>query len=115
MKVKFSDTYGNDATYVLHDNELGHAFERLLPMTVEMNKIGSTELAFTPKKKMSTFGAPLAPGGVEGLCYHQPWNQVILYYGGYSEYEDLYEIGYPIAGQGAVRYFKGPIYVEEIY
>lgn len=114
MKVKFSDTYGNDVTYILYDTELGHAFERMLPMTIVLSKIGTTEFSFVPPKKLNTFGAALAPGGAEGLCYHAPWNEIILYYGGYSQYEDLFELGTPIAGQGAVRNLKGPVLVEEI-
>ena len=114
MKVKFSDQNGNDVTYHIHDNELGRAFCRLLPMTVKMTKSGSNELQFSSPKRMNTFGATQAPGGLEGLCYHQPWNEILLYYGGYSEYEDLYEIGMPIAGQGAVKYLRGPVLVEQV-
>ncbi len=115
MKVIFSDQNGNDVTYHIHDNELGRAFVRLLPMTVVMTKSGSNELQFSSPKRMNVFGAPLAPGGLEGLCYHQPWNEILLYYGGYSEYEDLYELGTPIKGQGAVRNLNGPILIEQVY
>ena len=115
MKFKFSDSYGNDVTYEIHDSELGHALERMLPLTVILNQIGSSEMSFVPPKKLSTFGAPIAPGGIEGLCYHEPWNEVILYYGGYSQYENLYEIGMLVAGQGAVRNLHGPVKIEEIY
>lgn len=114
MKIKFSDEYGNDVTYVIEDTELGHAFERLLPQTVRMNKIGSNEMAFTPSKKLSVFGAELAPGGKEALCYHKTWNEVILFYGGYEPQEGLFLMGDPIKGQGAVRNLKGPILIEEI-
>lgn len=115
MKVKFSDQYGNDVTYHLHDTELGHAFERMLPLTVYLNKSGSNEFSFSSPKKLNTFGAQTAPGGLEGLCYHQPWNEIILYYRGYNQYEDLYELGMPIDGHGAVRNFRGPVLIEEIY
>ncbi|MEY8307942.1 cyclophilin-like fold protein [Erysipelotrichaceae bacterium 51-3] len=114
MKVKFSDQYGNDVTYNVPESELGYAFERMLPMTVKMTKTGSREFSFVPPKKMNCFGAQLAPGGIEGLCYHQPWNEIILYYGGYSEYEDLYELGTPICGMGAVRNLKGDVIVEKV-
>lgn len=115
MKVKFSDQNGNDVTYVLEDTELGHAFERMLPMTVNIQNLASNEKGFMSPKKLSVFGANLAPGGLEDLCYHKPWNQIILFYGGYSDYEDLYELGHPIAGQGQVRNLKGPVYIEEIF
>lgn len=115
MKVKFSDQQGNDVTFVLNESEAAHAFERMLPMTVELTNFASNEKGFYPRKKINTFGAPLAPGGLEGLCYHKPWNQVIIFYGGYSDYEDLYELGYPISGQGQIRNLKGPVLIEEIY
>ncbi len=115
MKIKFSDTFGNDVTYVLNDSEAAHALERMLPMTVTLDQFASNEKGFYPNKKLNIFGAPLAPGGQEGLCYHRPWNQVILAYGGYSQYEGLYELGMPIAGQGAVRNLKGPVLIEELY
>ena len=114
MKVKFSDQYGKALTYNVPESELGYAFERMLPMTVKMTKTGSREFSFVPPKKMNCFGAQLAPGGIEGLCYHQPWNEIILYYGGYSEYEDLYELGTPICGMGAVRNLKGDVIVEKV-
>lgn len=115
MKFKFADTYGNDVTYEVHDSELGHALERMLPLEVVMTKSGTNEKSFISPRRLSTFGAPLAPGGLEGLCYHEPWNEIILYYGGYSEYEDLYEIGRPIDGQGAVRNLKGTVTITEIF
>lgn len=115
MKFKFSDTYGNDVTYEVNDSELGHAFERLLPITVVMTRSGSSELSFMPPKRLSTFGAPKAKDGREALCYHEPWNEIILYYGGYDSNDNVYVIGTPIAGMGAVRNLKGPITIEEIF
>ncbi|UNT92364.1 hypothetical protein [Allobaculum sp. Allo2] len=50
MKFKFSDSYGNDVTYEIHDSELGHALERMLPLTVILNQIGSSEMSFVPPK-----------------------------------------------------------------
>lgn len=114
MKIKFSDQYGNDVTYHIHDNELGRALTRMLPLTIVLHKTGSSELSFVSPKKLDTFGAFTAPGGLEALCYHQPWNEVILYFGGYSQYEDMYEIGVPIAGMGQVRNLRGPVLIEEI-
>jgi hypothetical protein len=115
MKVRMSDEFGNEVIYELYDTELGHGFQRLLPFAVNLQQSGSNERSFTPSRKFDVFDAPLASGGVEALCYHQPWEEVILYYGGYSEYEGLYEIGKPIDGQGAVRYLKNPVYFEEIF
>lgn len=114
MKIKFSDQYGNDVTYEIEDTELGHAFERLLPQTVWMNKTGSSQFSFTPAKKLSVFGAKEAAGGKEAICYHKPWNEIILFYGGYQPDEGLYQLGVPVKGQGAVRNLKGPILIEEL-
>lgn len=114
MLIKFSDEYGNDVTYELEDTELGHAFERLLPLTVWLNKTGPNEFSFTPVKRLNTFGASEAPGGREALCYNKSWNEVFLYYGGYEPADNLYIFGMPIKGQGAVRNLKGPVTIEEI-
>ncbi|MGM9960822.1 MAG: cyclophilin-like fold protein [Allobaculum sp.] len=115
MKVKFSDQFGNEVIYKVDSiSELGHAFCRMLPLTVILQKTGSNEFSFVSPKKLNTFGANTAPGGLEALCYHQPWNEVIIYYGGYSEYEDLFEIGSPISGMENVRNLHGPVFVEEI-
>lgn len=115
MKARFSDQYGNEVIYKLFDTELGHAFERLLPMTVELQKTGSNERSFLAPKRLNTFGANLAPGGEEVLCYHVPWQQIVLYFDGYSQYEDMYEIGMPIFTEGSIRNMRGPVLIEEIY
>ena len=114
MKIKISDKIGNDVTFALNESEAAHALERMLPMEVNLQKLSSNETAFSLSKKINTFGAPLASGGLEVLAYHKPWNMVIIAYGGYSDYEDLYELGMPIAGQGQIRNMKGQVLIEEI-
>lgn len=115
MKIKISDERGNDVTCVLNESEAAHALERMLPMNVHISDYSSNEKGFTPPKKINIFGAPLASGGNEVLAYYRPWNVVMLAYGGYSEYEELYELGIPVAGQGQIRNLRGPVFIEEIY
>ncbi|MDO4664328.1 MAG: cyclophilin-like fold protein [Erysipelotrichaceae bacterium] len=114
MKVKISDEFGNEVIYKVHDDELSHAFCRMLPLTVVLQKSGSNEFSFVSPKKMNTYDACTAPGGVEALCYHQPWNEILIYYAGYSQYEDLYEIGVPISGNETARNLHGPVFIEEV-
>lgn len=115
MKVRFSDQHGNEVVYKLYDTELGHAFERLLPITIKLEKTGANERSFMSPKRLNTFGANIAPGGLEALCYHKPWQQIILYFDGYNQYEDMYELGQLLYQVGSVRNLRGPILVEEIY
>ncbi|MCF0246470.1 MAG: hypothetical protein HUJ55_06565 [Ileibacterium sp.] len=115
MKIRFKDTKGNDVTYELIESEASLELTRMLPMTVEIQDFHSNEKGFWCPKKLNVFGAPLAPGGLESLCYFKPWNQIVLFYGGYSEYEDLYELGMPVAGQGQVRNLKGQVTIEKIF
>ena len=114
MRIRFDDLKGNDVTYEIVESEASLAFSRMLPMTVNIQDLASNEKGFMISKKLNTFGAPLASGGVEALCYFKPWSMIVLMYGGYSEYEDLYELGSPISGQGQVRNLKGLVYVKEV-
>lgn len=82
-------------------------------MSVEMLSENNAKY-FIPDKKLNTFGAPLAKGGTESLCYHSSWNEIILYYGGYKVADDLYEIGRPIAGSGQIRNLRNPVLVDEL-
>ncbi len=115
MKIKMTDTRGNDVTCVLNDSEAAHALQRMLPLRIELNDYASNEKGFISPKKINIFGAPLASGGQEVLAYYRPWNIIMLMYGGYSEYEELYELGIPTAGQGQIRNMKGEVVIEEIY
>ena len=115
MRIRFDDLKGNDVTYEILESEASLAFSRMLPMTVDMQDLASNAKGFMLSKKLNTFGAPLAPGGLEALCYYKPWGMIVLMYGGYSEYEELFELGTPIAGQGQVRNLKGKVCVDKIY
>ncbi|WP_273235313.1 cyclophilin-like fold protein [Ileibacterium valens] len=115
MKIKISDTRGNDVTCTLNESEAAHALERMLPLKTSLSDYASNEKGFMPPKKINVFGAPLSNGGTEVLAYYRPWNVVMLIYGGYSEYDELYELGMPVAGQGQIRNMKGEVLIEEIY
>ncbi len=51
MKIKISDTRGNDVTCTLNESEAAHALERMLPLKTSLSDYASNEKGFMPPKK----------------------------------------------------------------
>jgi hypothetical protein len=81
-----------------------------LPLSVTVENFASNEKIFYPPEKLSTTDTPIADGGQAGtLAYYAPWGNVVMFYGGFSPAQGLFELGHVKSGREHIQKMTGTI------
>ena len=54
----------------------------------------------------------MADEGAGTLAYYEPWGDVVLFYGDYSEKPSMYEMGHVVSGGELVSRMTGTISID---
>ena len=63
---------------------------------------------------MLLLAAFVTGGGAGGLAYFEPWGNVVMYYGDFGSYSELYELGKAVSGSEAIGELSGEVFVEAV-
>ncbi|MBQ7058374.1 MAG: hypothetical protein IJM83_03610 [Firmicutes bacterium] len=79
--------------FELNDSPAALSLFKQLPIEVEVEDYGDNEKIFYPPEKLDTTDG-VEDGGEAGvLAYFEPWGDIVMYYGPFSEYPGLYILG----------------------
>lgn len=79
--------------FELNDSPAAISLFKQLPIEVEVEDYGDNEKIFYPPEKLDTTDG-VEDGGEAGvLAYFEPWGDIVMYYGPFSEYPGLYILG----------------------
>ena len=92
MRISVSDGL-NEAVFELVETKAAKSLYAMLPFTVKVENYSDNEKIFYLDEPLDTGDTPLATGAAGTLCYFEPWNDVVIFYGDGAPYEGLYELG----------------------
>ena len=98
--------------YQLNDSPAAAALYAQLPLTTQVEDFSTNEKIFYPPQELDTDNCPLAAGGSGTLAYYQPWGDVVMFYGNYSENPSLFELGHVISGEELISRLSGTITID---
>ncbi|HIQ99131.1 MAG TPA: hypothetical protein IAB23_05580 [Candidatus Scybalocola faecavium] len=98
--------------YELNDSEAAQDLYDQLPLTVEVEDFSTNEKIFYPPNSLDTADVPLASNGSGTLAYYEPWGDVVMFYGDYSQNPSLYELGHVVSGGELVSEMAGTITIS---
>ena len=104
-------TENGSIIYQLNDSAAASLYQQL-PRTVESEDFSTNEKIFYPPQELNTDNCPLAAGGSGTLAYYQPWGDVVMFYGNYSENPSLFELGHVISGEELISRLSGTITID---
>lgn len=105
-------TENGSIIYQLNDSAAAEYLYQQLPITVESEDFSTNEKIFYPPQELNTDNCPLAAGGSGTLAYYQPWGDVVMFYGNYSENPSLFELGHVISGEELISRLSGTITID---
>ena len=82
-----------------------------LPLELEVEDYGDNEKIFYPPEKLDTADAPEGGGEAGVLAYFEPWGDVVMYYGPFSEYPGLYILGEAIDFADEISDLSGTVFI----
>ncbi len=101
--------------FELNDSAGAKSLYEQLPLTIQIEDYGGNEKIFYPPQKLETEDTPLTEGGgAGGLAYFEPWGNVVMYYGDFGSYSELYELGKAVSGSEAIGELSGEVFVEAV-
>ena len=105
-------TENGSIIYQLNDSAAAESLYQQLPITVESEDFSTNEKIFYPPQELDTDNCPLAAGGSGTLAYYQPWGDVVMFYGNFSENPSLFELGHVISGEELISRLSGTITID---
>lgn len=105
-------TENGSIIYQLNDSAAAESLYQQLPITVESEDFSTNEKIFYPPQELDTDNCPFAAGGSGTLAYYQPWGDVVMFYGNYSENPSLFELGHVISGEELISRLSGTITID---
>lgn len=106
---------GHTVVFELNDSPASKSLYNQLPLTIEVENYGGNEKIFYPPVRLEIGDTQLTKGGGEGgLAYFASWGDVIMYYGDFSSYSGLYDLGTAISGREWIEELSGEIVIEGV-
>lgn len=106
---------GIEVVYVLNDSPAARGFFEQLPLELEVQPFGSNEMTVYPRQELDVSDTPLAASGGRGaLAYYEPWGDIVLFYGEFSENAGLYELGEAEAGAESIELMQGTVTISAL-
>ena len=103
-----------EVIFALNDTPAAKSLLAQLPLTVDTEPYSNNEIIFYPDEPLDTEDG-LEGGGTAGyLGYFAPWNDVVMYYGDFSEYPGLYILGEAVSGAENIEKITGQITIDII-
>ena len=101
-----------EVIFALNDTPAAKSLLAQLPLTVDTEPYSNNEIIFYPDEPLDTEDG-LEGGGTAGyLGYFAPWNDVVMYYGDFSEYPGLYILGEAVSGAENIEKITGQITID---
>ena len=99
--------------YALNQSQAAKELYNQLPLTTTVENFSTNEKIFSPPEKVDTSDAPLADGtrGAGQLAYYEPWGDVVMFYGPFSQGSSLYGLGEAVSGQTSIEKLIGMLTV----
>ena len=102
-----------EVIFALNDTPAAKSLLAQLPLSVDTEPYSDNEIIFYPDEPLDT-AEGLEGGGTAGyLGYFAPWNDVVMYYGDFSEYPGLYILGEAVSGAENIRNIQGRVTISE--
>lgn len=109
-QTRLSVTWGdNQVIYSLNDSPAAASLLEQLPLTIEVEDYSTNEKIFYPPQELNTSDTPTAAGGAGTLAYYEPWGDVVMFYGDYSENPSLFELGQIVSGEELIARMSGTV------
>ena len=114
-EMQISVTCGEDTViYQLNHSAAAVSLWEQLPLTIEVEDYSTNEKIFYPPQALDITDTPMADEGAGTLAYYEPWGDVVLFYGDYSENPSLYELGHVVSGGELVSRMTGTITIDAV-
>lgn len=79
--------------FILNGSSAAEDLASRCPLDIVLENFADNEKIFYLDEPLDTGDTPLATGAAGTLCYFEPWNDVVIFYGDGAPYEGLYELG----------------------
>ena len=103
-----------EVVFALNDTPAAQSLAAMLPLSADTETYSDNEIIFHPEEPLDTENG-MEGGGTAGcLGYFAPWNNVVMYYGGFEEYPGLYILGEAVSGAENIENIRGTVTLELI-
>ena len=97
--------------FELNDSPAALSLYNQLPIEVEVENYSTNEKIFYPPEALDTSDG-IEGGGEAGiLAYFEPWGNVVMYYGPFSEYPGLFILGEAIDFGEEIEELSGTVFI----
>ena len=103
-----------EVIFALNDTPAAKSLLSQLPLTADTEPYSDNEIVFHPGKPLSTENGREGGGTAGYLGYFAPWDNVVMYYGDFSEYPGLYILGEAVSGKENINNIRGEITIESV-
>ena len=112
-QIRVTAEDGGEIIFELNDSTAASDLYGQLPLSVEIEDFSDNEKIFYPEE-LNTSDTPLAEMEIGTLVYYEPWGDVVMFYGEYSENSSLYELGHAVSGGELIPELAGTVEIEAV-
>ena len=111
LRISVSDGL-HTIVYELNDSPSAGSLYGMLPLDIEVENYGSSEIIFYPPQPIDTTDGIEDGGEAGALALFSPWGNVVMYYDSFGAYPGLYLLGQAVEGADQVSSLSGTIHIE---
>ena len=112
-QIRVTAEDGGEIIFELNESTAASDLYGQLPLSVEIEDFSDNEKIFYPEE-LDTSDTPLAEMEIGTLAYYEPWGDVVMFYGEYSENSSLYELGHVVSGGELIPELAGTVEIEAV-